>query len=127
MRFLPANLDTLLVELQDLDETLALFDALQAEPIAGVEEIVPAARTLLIQYRPSAVDRQALIDDIARRDLSQRSTRESRRVEIPVHYNGEDLDEVASLLGISREEVVRRHTSADYEVAFCGFTPASAT
>ena len=106
MRFLPANLDTLLVELQDLDETLALFDALQAEPIAGVEEIVPAARTLLIQYRPSAIDRQALIDALARRDLSQRSARESRRVEIPVHYNGEDLDEVASLLGISREEAV---------------------
>jgi len=54
LRFLPANLDTLLVELADLDETLALFDALQAEPIAGVEEVVPAARTLLIQYRPSA-------------------------------------------------------------------------
>ncbi len=123
MRFLPANLDTLLVELADLDETLALFDALQADPIVGVEEIVPAARTLLIQYRPSAVDRQALIDDLARRDLSQRSARESRRVEIPVHYNGEDLDEVAGLLGISREEVVRRHTSADYEVAFCGFAP----
>ena len=34
-----------------------------------------------------------------------------------------DLDEVAGLLGISREEVVRRHTSADYEVAFCGFAP----
>ena len=65
MRFLPANLDTLLVELQDLDETLVLFDALQAEPIAGVEEIVPAARTLLIQYRPSAIDRQALIDALA--------------------------------------------------------------
>ena len=123
MRFLPVNLDALLVELADLDDTLALFAALQAEPIAGVEEIVPAARTLLIQYRPGAIDRQALINDIARRDLSQRSSRASRRVEIPVHYNGEDLDEVAGLLGISREEVVRRHTSADYEVAFCGFAP----
>ena len=123
MRFLPVNLDALLVELADLDETLALFDSLHAEPIAGIEEIVPAARTLLIQYRPSAVDRQVLINTIARRDLSTRSTRESRRVEIPVHYNGEDLDEVAGLLGISREEVIRRHTSADYEVAFCGFAP----
>lgn len=123
MRFLPVNLDALLVELADLDETLALFDSLQAEPIAGVEDIVPAARTLLIQYRPAALDRQALIDDLARRDLSQRSARDSRRVEIPVHYNGEDLDEVAALLGISREDVVRRHTGTDYEVAFCGFAP----
>ena len=88
MRFLPVNLDALLVELADLDETLALFAAMQAETIAGIEDIVPAARTLMIQYRPNAIERQALIDYIARRDLSQRSTRESRRVEIPVHYNG---------------------------------------
>jgi KipI family sensor histidine kinase inhibitor len=126
VRFLPVNLDTLLVELNDLDETLALFDALMAEPIAGVEEIVPAARTLLIQFRPSAIERQALVDRIAGRDLSQRREGEQRRVEIPVHYNGEDLDEVATLLGISRSEVIQRHTAHDYSVAFCGFAPGFA-
>lgn len=126
MRFLPVNLDALLVELNDLDETLALFDALTAEPIAGVEEIIPAARTLLIQFRPSAIARQALVDRIAGQDLSQRRAIEQRRVDIPVHYNGEDLDEVATLLGISRAEVVRRHTAHDYSVAFCGFAPGFA-
>ncbi|MDZ4328662.1 MAG: 5-oxoprolinase/urea amidolyase family protein [Pseudomonas sp.] len=126
MRFLPVNLDALLVELKDLDETLALFDALIAESIVGVEEIIPAARTLLIQFRPSAITQQALVDCIAGQDLSQRSAIEHRRVEIPVHYNGEDLDEVATLLGISRAEVVRRHTAQDYSVAFCGFAPGFA-
>jgi KipI family sensor histidine kinase inhibitor len=126
VRFLPVNLDALLVELNDLDETLALFDALMAEPIAGVEEIVPAARTLLIQFRPSAIERQALVDRIAGRDLSQRREGEQRRVEIPVHYNGEDLDEVATLLGISRNDVIQRHTAHDYSVAFCGFAPGFA-
>lgn len=126
MRFLPVNLDALLVELNDLDETLALFDALTAEPIAGVEEIIPAARTLLIQFRPSAIARQALVNRIAGQDLSQRRAIEQRRVEIPVHYNGEDLDEVATLLGISRAEVVQRHTAHDYSVAFCGFAPGFA-
>ena len=126
MRFLPVNLDALLVELNDLDETLALFDALTAEPIAGVEEIIPAARTLLIQFRPSAIARQALVNRIAGQDLSQRRAIEQRRVDIPVHYTGEDLDEVATLLGISRAEVVRRHTAHDYSVAFCGFAPGFA-
>ncbi len=126
MRFLPVNLDVLLVELKDLDETLALFDALTAEPIAGVEEIIPAARTLLIQFRPSAIERQALVNHIAGRDLSQRREGEHRRVQIPVHYNGEDLDEVATLLGISRAEVIQRHTAHDYSVAFCGFAPGFA-
>ncbi|WP_458377935.1 5-oxoprolinase subunit B/C family protein [Pseudomonas fluorescens] len=126
MRFLPVNLDALLVELKDLDETLALFDALIAEPIAGVEEIIPAARTLLIQFRPSAIAQQTLVNCIAGQDLSQRRAIEHRRVEIPVHYIGEDLDEVATLLGISRAEVVRRHTAHDYSVAFCGFAPGFA-
>ena len=126
MRFLQANLDVLLVELNDLDETLALFDALTAEPIAGVEEIIPAARTLLIQFRPSAIERQSLVNRIASQDLSQRRSGEHRRVEIPVHYNGEDLEEVATLLGISRAEVIQRHTAHDYSVAFCGFAPGFA-
>lgn len=126
MRFLPVNLDALLVELNDLDETLALFDALMAEPVAGVEEIIPAARTLLIQFRPSAIDQQSLVNHIAGQDLTQRRVGEQRRVEIPVHYNGEDLDEVATLLGISRSEVIQRHTAHDYSVAFCGFAPGFA-
>ncbi|MCD5994244.1 5-oxoprolinase/urea amidolyase family protein [Pseudomonas sp. CDFA 602] len=126
MRFLPVNLDALLVELKDLDETLALFDALTAETIAGVKEIIPAARTLLIQFRPSAIERQALVNRIASQDISQRREGEHRRVEIPVHYNGEDLEEVATLLGISRSEVIQRHTAHDYSVAFCGFAPGFA-
>jgi KipI family sensor histidine kinase inhibitor len=126
VRFLPVNLDALLVELNDLEETLALFDALMAEPIAGIEEIIPAARTLLIQFRPSAIERQALVERIAGQDPSRRRAGEQRRVEIPVHYNGEDLDEVASLLGISRNEVIQRHTGQDYSVAFCGFAPGFA-
>jgi hypothetical protein len=40
MRFLPVNLDALLVELDDLPQTLALLTSLQAEPIAGIEELV---------------------------------------------------------------------------------------
>jgi len=44
MRFLPVSLATILVELADLDETLALFASLQNDPIEGIEETVPAAR-----------------------------------------------------------------------------------
>ena len=37
MRLLPVNIDAILVELADLDETLALFDALEADPIEVIE------------------------------------------------------------------------------------------
>lgn len=44
-------------------------------------------------------------------------------VTIPVRYDGEDLDEVARLLGVSAEEVVNRHLAAGWQVAFSGFAP----
>lgn len=126
MRFLPVNLNALLVELADLDQTLALLASLQREPLQGVEELVPAARTILVRFRPSATSAAALVQGIAGRDLSQRTARSSTLVEIPVHYDGEDLAEVAQILGITPEEVVRRHTGSEYTVAFTGFAPGFA-
>lgn len=126
MRFYPVGLDALLVELASLDEALALFAALQQKPISGMREVVPAARTLLVYFRPSAVSREALAAQIARRDLSGQVRESGKRIEIPVHYNGEDLDDVARLLGLSVQDVIQRHTACDYAVAFCGFAPGFA-
>ena len=126
MRFLPVNLDSLLVELDDLSQTLALLASLQAEPIPGVGDIVPAARTLLVSFRPAAIPRDELIARIGSRSLDARIERPGERIEIPVAYDGEDLAEVARLLDISPEEVVRRHTGSDYNVAFTGFAPGFA-
>lgn len=126
MRFLPVNSNALLVELDDLEQTLALLGALQADPVAGVVELVPAARTILVAFRPGLISREALIERIARCDIRQRVERDDREVEIPVHYDGEDLEEVAGLLGISPREVVLRHTRSVYRVAFTGFAPGFA-
>ena len=126
MRFLPVNLDALLVELDDLGQTLALLASLQADPIDGVEELVPAARTILVRYRPGALSHDALAERIGRRRIDATVERPGQRVEIPVDYSGEDLDDVARLLGISRAEVIRRHTGSDYTVAFTGFAPGFA-
>ncbi|SEK72111.1 sensor histidine kinase inhibitor, KipI family [Variovorax sp. YR750] len=126
MRFLPVNLNAVLVELDDLPQTLALLASLRAEPIAGIEELVPAARTLLITFRPAAITADELARQVGARSLDARETRIERRIEIPVRYDGEDLAEVAGLLGITPEEVVRRHTGSDYTVAFTGFAPGFA-
>ena len=126
MRFLPVTHNVLLVELADLDQTLALLASLQRHRPHGVEELVPAARTILVSFRPSATSAAALVQQIAQRDLSQRAERSSTLVEIPVHYNGEDLAEVAQILGITADEVVQRHTGSEYTVAFTGFAPGFA-
>ena len=126
MRFLPVNLDAVLVELDNLDQTLALLASLRREPLAGIDEIVPAARTLLIHFRPAVQSLAGIAQALGRRDVSARTQQSGTLVEIPVHYDGEDLAEVANLLGITPEEVVRRHTGSDYTVAFTGFAPGFA-
>ena len=123
MRFLPVSLTTILVELADLDETLALFASLQNDPVEGIEETVPAARTLMIRFRPETIGVEALAARLASRDLSAKIAPSDNLVEIPVHYNGEDLADVAELTGMSIEEVIRRHTQSEFTVAFCGFAP----
>ena len=123
MRFLPVSLTTILVELADLDETLALFASLENDPVEGIEETVPAARTLMIRFRPEKIDGQALAAELSRRDLTAKIPPSDKLVEIPVHYNGEDLADVATLTGLSVDEVIRRHTESEFTVAFCGFAP----
>ncbi len=45
------------------------------------------------------------------------------KIEIPVDYRGEDLEEVAEYCGLPVEEVIKLHAGADYVVAMIGFRP----
>jgi KipI family sensor histidine kinase inhibitor len=40
-----------------------------------------------------------------------------------VHYDGEDLEELAGLLHLAPDELVHRHTGTEWTVAFGGFAP----
>lgn len=126
MRILPANLDAMLVELDSLEETLALFDALKAEPIAGVTELVPAARTILVNFDPSVCRPERLAAAIAGREVGQRQQAAGALLKLPVRYDGEDLAEMADYLGLSVAALIERHTKAIWQVAFTGFAPGFA-
>lgn len=123
MRFLPLNSTSFLVELNDLDETLALLAALQANPLPGIKEMVPAARTLMVGFSAEITNAGELAASLSKLDLVAPIRQDNRIVEVPVDYHGDDLAEVAELTGISVEEVIRRHVAREYRVAFCGFAP----
>ncbi|MBB4350216.1 KipI family sensor histidine kinase inhibitor [Rhizobium cellulosilyticum] len=126
MRILPVRGDCILVELADLGEALALFDALKTSPIEGITEIIPAARTLLVSFDPYTVSDEALVDAITALAGGERKAASGALVEIPVRYNGEDLAEVAGILGMSAADVIRLHGESDYVAAFTGFAPGFA-
>ena len=123
MRLLPSGTTALLAELDDLEQVQGLYDALTDDPPTGVVDVVPAARTVLVVVDP-AVTTLAALGDALRGTTPRTGRREhGELVEVPVVYDGDDLDEAAALLGWDAAELVRRHTSARWSVAFCGFAP----
>lgn len=130
-RFLAAGDRAVLVELPDLDATLGMLARLRERqhgdhPIPGVVELLPAARTLLVSFLPWRISHAALVRELRAISAEPAAHGSGELVEIPVTYDGEDLDEVAGHLGIDRAELIRRHTGSQYTVAFSGFAPGFA-
>lgn len=141
LRFLPAGDTAWLIELPDLPHTLALFEALQAarqtalqaapplSPLAALHTLAPAARTLLLEWDAHAASAASVAAAVrlAAQGLGARTaapaSAAARHVDIPVDYRGQDLEALAEHLGISRAELIERHTGCDYQAAFAGFAP----
>jgi KipI family sensor histidine kinase inhibitor len=113
-----------LVECSDLDEALGLRAALQRQPMEAVEEIVPGARSLLLRLRRPLTHREER--EISGRERAEPVGEAASQVEIEVDYDGDDLEEVAELTGLSPQEVVSTHTGQFWTVGFCGFAPGFA-
>lgn len=112
-----------LVEVADLDGALALHAALVEDPPPGVVDVVPAARTVLVRFDPGATGPAAVAQAVGRLRPRPGGRAGADTVEIAVHYDGEDLADVARLTGLAEHEVVAAHTAAEWTVAFCGFAP----
>jgi KipI family sensor histidine kinase inhibitor len=123
MRVLPSGSTALLVELDDLDAVLALYAALADRPPAGVVDVVPAARTVLLVTDPARTTLAAVAEAVRTTTPRPDARAAGDVVELPVHYDGADLAELAGLLDLSTAELVHRHTGAEWTVAFCGFAP----
>ncbi len=113
-----------LVDCEDLDAVMALHAALAVSRPVGVIDIVPAARTVLVVFDPAALAADRVAGWI--RGTSPEppgNPAENEGLTVDVHYAGEDLAEVAALLGLSERGVVDLHTAAVWRVAFVGFAP----
>lgn len=121
MRILTASDRALLVEAADLDEAMRLN--LAWSDVRGVVERIPGARTVLVRFDPLLVSAADLAETLAATEIDAAGLPVTGEVTVPVRYDGEDLDEAASLLGVSAAELVKRHLAADWRVAFSGFAP----
>lgn len=105
----------------------SLAEHLRAGRLPGVVDVVPGARTILLDG--AALDR---ILPVLRPLLASWQPPESisatgpEIVEIPVLYDGPDLPEVARQAGLDVAAVIDLHTRTPMRVAFCGFAPGFA-
>ena len=123
MRALPVGDSALLVEVSSGDEAQALHAELlrrRAEGLLMVREIVPAARTVLLDGLDDPV---RLASELTASEVPAAPRREQAVVDIPVRYDGPDLADVAAHWGVGEREVARIHASTEFSVAFCGFAP----
>ena len=100
----------------------ALSDEVTAAHFTEVADVVPGARTVLVELVPGAEPSAALMRALEA-DEAQRQRGAGRRHEIAVTYDGEDLAEVAASRRLLPRDVVELHSEAEYTVAFIGFQP----
>jgi KipI family sensor histidine kinase inhibitor len=102
----------------------AIASELERNPPAGMIEFVPAFTSVLVRFE---VEEQAAA---ARSELARcfercaSATPPSRPVtEIPVTYDGVDLERVAELHRMTGRDVAELHSSTLYKVYLLGFSP----
>lgn len=101
------------------DHVIPLATALQSTGL--FREIVPAEMSVLVTWSSTSTidDLHGVLHTV---DISGAAA-VGRTVEIPVRYDGPDLEEVARITGLTIDEVVAMHSGATYVAAFAGFAP----
>lgn len=124
MRALVVGAGALLVEVDSAAEVAALHAELlrrrDAGDLGAVRDVVPAARTVLLD---GVRDPGALGARIERWAVPPLAEAAGPLVTVPVRYDGPDLAEVARLWGVAPGEVPGIVGGIGFRVAFCGFAP----
>jgi KipI family sensor histidine kinase inhibitor len=119
----PAGDRGALIELPDGAAAVRLARVLADR--SDLVEVVPGHRTVLVTWADER--RPPDLESLAAAALAGGTEpAPGKLVEIPVVYDGVDLDEVANLLELSPEEVIERHAATEYVAAFIGFAPGFA-
>lgn len=107
-----------------------LSTALRHQSVAGIRELVPTYRSLLILFDPLLLSRKRLREMVARcvgdNHVGPGLPATGNVVRLPVCYGGDfgpDLEFVASHNGVSPEKIVALHSGTSYPVYMLGFLP----
>lgn len=104
----------------------ALATALERHPPPGLVEFVPAFTSLLLEFDPRIMPdvEASAVELIPKLKTALTASLPPAPIkEIPVRYDGEDLDRVATLHNLTTREVAELHATVIYKVYMLGFAP----
>lgn len=104
-----------------------LCEELKKQPVSGIQEMIPTYRSVMIHYNPEKIRYRRLVK-LVNQSILKSETGEIKRkiIEIPICYDddfGMDMNEVVTYTGLSREEIIKRHSGRDYLIYMLGFLP----
>ena len=102
--------------------------ALRAAAIPGLLDLTPAYCTVLATFDALSIEpgTEEAVRAVLSGPMNTTEAGVARVIEIPVWYggpHGEDLEALARAHDLTPSETVALHASAEYRVAFIGFTP----
>ncbi len=103
---------------------LNALKAMRQNLLSGVTEIIPSYLNIYFEFEARVTTKkvvQAWANSYLSRNWQQPT--QPQTVEIPVEYNGIDLDFIAEKTGLTIAEVIRLHASQMYHTFAVGFTP----
>jgi KipI family sensor histidine kinase inhibitor len=134
MKIIPASDSSLLIVFGNVisptlhERVMALFHACQTWHDPRLRNLHPGYASLLIDFDPLRLTPDELSSRVEQAAVASDSVAKTRVnvVTIPVCYDlefGPDLADVAEQVALSRDEVVRQHSTPTYLVYFLGFSP----
>lgn len=107
-----------------LAQVLGLDRALRSAPPVGLVSTVPAYASLLCRFDPNVTDTNAIEARLSQLEgQTAGPLPQGQLYEVPVRYDGPDLNRVARHAELSPREVIALHASVVYLVYCIGFAP----
>ncbi|HEY5954224.1 MAG TPA: 5-oxoprolinase subunit PxpB [Terrimicrobiaceae bacterium] len=112
------------IDAESLSRCRGLLNCLDSQRLDGLRDVTPAYCSLLLEY-DEATDvaaQRARLDELLKSAHPQHRE-EAALFEIPVCYNGPDLEEFARRNTLSVSNVIELHSAVTYSVFLIGFSP----
>lgn len=133
-RIIPIGIDHLLIEYEEkidpvVNATVSqLWKSIEAQNWPGLIAMIPAYRSLLVQFDPTqwvAADLEQQIRGLLPKGEASDAT-SGRSITLPVLYGGKhgpDLQDVAKYNNLTANQVIDIHQGGSYRVYMLGFNP----